>query len=131
MATTMSHEGTLVDSLEGMAGGNAGANCAADHVVVLGAAIDQLSPDWHAGHTPGDAPALAAKELLVGTDSAGASHCFAEECRDRNIGFTLGSGSTAGFATPCCWSRKRIGNPPAKPTAAYGTAPRWPRSPIR
>ncbi len=70
-------------------GGNAGANCAADHVVVLGAAIDQLPPDWHAGHQPGDAPALAAKKLLVGTDSAGASHWFAEECRDRNIGFAL------------------------------------------
>jgi hypothetical protein len=70
--------------------GNAGANCAADHVVVLGAAIDQLPPDWHAGHKPGDAPALAAKKLLVRTDSAGASHWIAEECRDRNIGFTLG-----------------------------------------
>ena len=70
--------------------GNAGANCAADHVVVLGAAIDQLPPDWQAGHEPGDAPAVAAKKLLVRTDSAGASHWFAEECRDRNIGFTLG-----------------------------------------
>jgi Transposase DDE domain group 1 len=70
--------------------GNAGANCAADHVVVLGAAIDQLPPEWQAGHQPGDEAALVTKDLLVRTDSAGASHWFAEECRDRNIGFTLG-----------------------------------------
>jgi hypothetical protein len=35
-------------------------------------------------------PALVAHELVVRTDSAGASHWFAEECRDRNIGFSLG-----------------------------------------
>jgi hypothetical protein len=61
--------GMLAQTGEVLAGmfrpGNAGANCAADHVVVLGAAIDQLPPDWHAGHKPGDAPALAAKKLLV------------------------------------------------------------------
>jgi hypothetical protein len=70
--------------------GNAGANCAADHVAVLGAAIDQLPEGWQAGHEPGDDPALAAKKLLVRTDSAGASHWFAEECRARNIAFSLG-----------------------------------------
>jgi Transposase DDE domain group 1 len=70
--------------------GNAGANCAADHVVVLGAAIDQLPDDWRAGHLPGDEPALPTKKLLVRIDSAGASHWFATECRRRNIGFSLG-----------------------------------------
>lgn len=70
--------------------GNAGANCAADHVVVLGAAIDQLPEGWQAGHLLGDDPTLATKSLVVRTDSAGASHWFAEECRARNIGFTLG-----------------------------------------
>jgi hypothetical protein len=70
--------------------GNAGANCAADHVVVLGAALDQLPAEWQQGHQPGDDPAHAARKLLVRTDSAGASHWFAEECRSRNIGFTLG-----------------------------------------
>jgi hypothetical protein len=70
--------------------GNAGANCAADHVVVLRAAIEQLPACWQAGHEPGDDPALATKTLVVRTDSAGASHWFAEECRSRNLGFTLG-----------------------------------------
>lgn len=70
--------------------GNAGANCAADHVVTLGAAIDQLPEEWQAGHLAGDAPTLVAKKLVARTDSAGASHWFAEECRARNIGFTLG-----------------------------------------
>jgi hypothetical protein len=70
--------------------GNAGANCAADHVVTLAAAIDQLPEEWQAGHLAGDDPALAVHKLLVRTDSAGASHWFAEECRVRNIGFSLG-----------------------------------------
>jgi hypothetical protein len=51
--------------------GNAGANCAADHVVVLAAAIDQLPADWHQGHQPGDNPALATKTLVARTDAAG------------------------------------------------------------
>jgi hypothetical protein len=86
--------GMLAETGEVLAGmfrpGNAGANCAADHVVVLGAAIDQLPADWQHGHRPGDDPVLATKTLVVRTDSAGASHWFAEECRYRNLGFTLG-----------------------------------------
>lgn len=67
--------------------GNAGANCAADRVIMLAAAIDQLPAEWRAGHLPGDDPSLPVHKLLVRTDSAGASHWFAEECRARNIGF--------------------------------------------
>ena len=70
--------------------GNAGSNTAADHVVVLGAAIAQLPEAWRAGHQPGDDPAEATRSVVVRADAAGASHWFAEECRDRNIGYSLG-----------------------------------------
>jgi Transposase DDE domain group 1 len=70
--------------------GNAGANCAEDHVVVLEAAIAQLPIDWQAGHQPGDAPASVQKRLTIRADAAGASHWFAEECRDRNLEYSLG-----------------------------------------
>jgi hypothetical protein len=70
--------------------GNAGSNTAADHVVVLAAAIAQLPEDWQAGHQPGDDAALAHKSLVARADAGGASHWFAEECRARNIGYTLG-----------------------------------------
>lgn len=70
--------------------GNAGANTAVDHVVVLGAAVAQLPEAWQRGHTPGDASDLAAKTLVARADAGGASHWMAEECRARNIGFTLG-----------------------------------------
>jgi hypothetical protein len=70
--------------------GNAGSNTAADHVVVLGAAVAQLPDGWQAGHQPGDDPALADKTLVARADAGGASHWFAEECRARNIGYTLG-----------------------------------------
>lgn len=36
--------------------GNAGANKAEDHVIVLAAAIAQLPDDWKQGHQPGDDP---------------------------------------------------------------------------
>jgi hypothetical protein len=70
--------------------GNAGANKAEDHVVVLAAALAQLPADWQAGHQPGDDPTSVAHKLLARADSAGASHWFAEECRNRNIGYSLG-----------------------------------------
>jgi hypothetical protein len=70
--------------------GNAGANKAEDHVVVLAAALAQLPADWQAGHQPGDDPTSVAHKLLARADSTGASHWFAEECRNRNIGYSLG-----------------------------------------
>lgn len=70
--------------------GNAGANTAADHIVVLADAVAALPPEWRAGHQSGDHPDDAGKELVVRADAAGASHWFAEECRDRNIEFSIG-----------------------------------------
>lgn len=70
--------------------GNAGANTAIDHVVVLGDAIAALPPVWRTGHEPGDHPDDAAKEIVVRADSAGASHWLAEHCTERNIGFSIG-----------------------------------------
>jgi len=70
--------------------GNAGANTAEEHVVVLGEAVDALPAEWRAGHEPGDHPDDTAKELVVRADAGGTSHWLTEECRDRNIGFSLG-----------------------------------------
>lgn len=72
--------------------GNAGANTAVDHVVVLAAAIGQLPDEWQHGHRLDDEPTETDKKLLVRADAGGASHWFAEECRDRNLGFSLGYG---------------------------------------
>ena len=70
--------------------GNAGTNTAVDHVIALGAAIDALPAHWQAGHHSGDHPHDCAKELVVRADAGGASHWLTEECRDRNIAFSLG-----------------------------------------
>ena len=70
--------------------GNAGANTAADHIDVLDQAIAALPAEWRAGHQRGDHPDDTAKELVVRADAGGASHWLAEDCRDRNIGFTVG-----------------------------------------
>jgi len=70
--------------------GNAGANTAVDHVVVLAAAIAQLPDEWQQGHHPDHDPSETDKKLLVRADAGGASHWFAEECRDRNLSFSLG-----------------------------------------
>ena len=69
--------------------GNAGANCAADHIVVLADAIAQLPALWQTGHDPGDDRPVE-RRILVRSDSAGASHWLAEECVERNIEFSLG-----------------------------------------
>lgn len=70
--------------------GNAGSNTAEDHVIVLADAIDALPGTMSAGHQPGDSPTLVTTTLLVRSDSAGASHWFADECRDRNVNFSFG-----------------------------------------
>ena len=58
--------------------GNAAAGNAADHVQALELALEQL---------PGSA---LDGEILARSDSAGASHDFADACRETRIGFSLG-----------------------------------------
>lgn len=72
---------------EGLAGllraGNAGSNTAADHVTVLEQALAALPP----GYRPGD---TGAPQILIRTDSAGATHAFAAACRGHGVGFSFG-----------------------------------------
>jgi len=74
---------------EGLAGllraGNAGSNTAADHITVLGLALASL-PD-HARPRPGDPDSV---RVVARSDSAGATHAFAQACRDRGVWFSFG-----------------------------------------
>jgi hypothetical protein len=67
---------------EGLAGmlrpGRAGSNDAADHLAVLDAALAQLPV------TPDD------QNMLVRTDTAGATHGFIDGCRQRGVRFSVG-----------------------------------------
>jgi hypothetical protein len=65
--------------------GNAGSNTAADHITVLQAALASLPPPWRPGPHHPDGP-----QVLVRTDSAGATHTFAAACRAHRVGFSLG-----------------------------------------
>ncbi len=69
--------------------GNAGANTAVDHIVLLADALAQLPPPWQTGHGIGDERPVE-RQILVRSDSAGVSHWLAEECVERNIEFSLG-----------------------------------------
>jgi hypothetical protein len=64
--------------------GNAGANTAADHISVLEEALAQL-PAEVADRDRGEPVPLLAR-----SDSAGASHAFAEALRERRIRYSLG-----------------------------------------
>lgn len=70
--------------------GNAGANCAEDHIAVLADAIAQLPAGWRAGHGRYDHAELGTRKIVVRADSAGASHWLTEECVHRNLGFSIG-----------------------------------------
>ncbi len=65
--------------------GNAGSNTAADHITVLDLALASLPADWRPNPDADDAPAV-----VVRSDSAGATHKFAQACRDRGVGFSFG-----------------------------------------
>ena len=64
--------------------GNAGANCAADHITVLGDALDQLPRD-----------VVADAQIVVRCDSAGATHELLDFCRDGRLQFSVGLDLTA------------------------------------
>jgi Transposase DDE domain group 1 len=58
--------------------GNAGSNTADDHFSVLALALEQLPA------------ADLEREILVRTDSGGATHAFTADCRDVGIRFSVG-----------------------------------------
>src|ERR1700739_4595818 len=65
--------------------GNAGSNTAADHVTVLEHALESLAVAYRpTPHHPG------AQQILVRSDSAGATHAFAAACRQAGVGFSFG-----------------------------------------
>lgn len=74
---------------EGLAGllrpGNAGSNTAADHITVLDLALVSLPADARPRPDDPDSPRVVAR-----SDSAGATHAFAQACRDRGVWFSFG-----------------------------------------
>ncbi|GAW49591.1 MULTISPECIES: IS1380 family transposase [unclassified Nocardioides] len=69
--------------------GNASSNTAADHIRVLDMALAAL-PE-HARPRPGEEPGgWEGPRLLARSDSAGATHAFAEACVERGVGFSFG-----------------------------------------
>lgn len=69
--------------------GNATANDASDLLGVLDAAISQLPEQVASGHRPGVDSELLTRQVLVRSDSAGASKGFITGCRDRHVGFQV------------------------------------------
>ena len=65
--------------------GNAGSNTAADHITVLERALASLPA--HARPRPGDPDSV---RVVARSDSAGATHAFAQACRDRGVWFSFG-----------------------------------------
>ena len=68
--------------------GNAGSNTASDHVIVLRRALESLPPPWRPD--PGRGDDSDAPQVLVRCDTAGATHTFADACREQGVGFSFG-----------------------------------------
>ena len=79
--------------------GNAGSGTAADHVTVLADALAQLPLD------PVDT------EVIVRADTAGWSHDFVNECRDRHVRFVIGHQLTIEIASVLVDLPKRAWRP--------------------
>ena len=65
--------------------GNAGSNTAADHITVLEQALASLPARWRPTPDADGGPAV-----VVRCDSAGATHRFAQACREHGVGFSFG-----------------------------------------
>lgn len=68
--------------------GNAGSNTASDHVIVLQRALDALPAQWRPDPNRGDDPDRP--KVVVRCDTAGATHAFADACREQGVGFSFG-----------------------------------------
>jgi len=71
--------------------GNAGSNTAADHVTVLEQALVSLPEQARPRTDPASGEWVGAR-LLARSDSAGATHLFADACREHGLGFSFGYG---------------------------------------
>lgn len=69
--------------------GNAGSNTAADHIVVLDQAIAALPEDARPVFDQATRTWRGTR-LLARSDSAGATHAFAQACVERGVGFSFG-----------------------------------------
>jgi hypothetical protein len=79
--------------------GNAGSGTATDYVAVLGDALVQLPID------------ATTTEVIVRSDSAGWSHGFVNECRDRHVRFVIGHQLTVEIASVLVNLPKRAWSP--------------------
>lgn len=70
--------------------GNAGSNTTADHISVLAEALAALPVAFRPGPNNPDGP-----QVLIRSDSAGATYGFATACRTAHVGFSLGAAITA------------------------------------
>jgi hypothetical protein len=71
--------------------GNAGSNTAADHVTVLNWALAAVPEPWRPRPGgPSDPADPDAPKVLVRCDTAGATHTFADACREQGVGFSFG-----------------------------------------
>jgi hypothetical protein len=67
--------------------GNAGSNTASDHIIVLEQALASLPVAWRPDPSRGD---CGGPKVLVRCDTAGATHGFADACREQGVGFSFG-----------------------------------------
>lgn len=77
------------EALAGMLrNGNAGSNTASDHIILLARALASLPARWRPDP---DNPADPDKpRVLIRSDTAGATHRFAQACRAAAVGFSFG-----------------------------------------
>lgn len=68
--------------------GNAGSNTASDHIIVLAQALAALPAAWRPDPSRGGEPDRP--QVLVRCDTAGATHRFADACREQGVGFSFG-----------------------------------------
>jgi hypothetical protein len=79
--------------------GNAGSNTTADHIALLGLALDQLPVD------PADV------EVVARADSAALTHGFVDACRDAQVRFSIGHDLTEAIRIACLAVPKRRWKP--------------------
>jgi hypothetical protein len=100
--------------------GNAGSNTAADHVAVIQDALAQVPEEL-----------IETIEIVVRTDSAGATHEVMDFCREHRLRFSVGYELTDPVRAAILRSPRTRGSRHSRQTAASARTGRSPRSPRR
>ena len=96
---------------------------AAAHEEVLDRSLAQLPAEFQRGRRAGDDAGDVHQQVVVRTDSAGASHRFVDACIERNLELSIGFPIEGRIKDALLIAQERTGSQPLRSTGRFDPVP--------